>query len=151
MVIFTFSVLDQKYSFWVNWVQQIKIASLSRNLIPRLNRIRRSQWWCSLFLFQIGNTLFGQIWCCSLFPSFVPKIYLVFWCYLINPRPVYGQRLEVSDLSCFILKYSPLAIIGLFPQDIFFCLIFLTFLHNLWNKAFIYLQPKFRNATLSMF
>ena len=28
----------------------------------RLMRICRTQWWCSLSLFQIGNTLFGKIW-----------------------------------------------------------------------------------------
>ena len=89
MVIFTFSVFDRKYPFWANLVQKVKIISLSWNLVPRLIRICRIQWWCSLFLFLTGNTLFGQIfgqivslrwnlvasliricriqWCCSLF------------------------------------------------------------------------------------
>ena len=47
-----FSVLDQKYSFWVNLVQKNKIVRLSWNLIPRLNRICTIQWCCSLFPFS---------------------------------------------------------------------------------------------------
>ena len=42
--------------------QNIKIVTLSWNLVRRLIRICRIQWWCSFFLFLIGNTLFGQIW-----------------------------------------------------------------------------------------
>ena len=36
MVMFTFSIFDRKYPFWVNFVQQIKFVSLSRNLVFRL-------------------------------------------------------------------------------------------------------------------
>ena len=36
MVAFTFSVLDQKYSFTKNLVQKPNIVSLSGNLVPRL-------------------------------------------------------------------------------------------------------------------
>ena len=61
-VMFTFSVFDQKYPFWANLLQKVKIISWSWNLVPRLIRICRIQWWCSLFLFLIGNMLFGQIW-----------------------------------------------------------------------------------------
>ena len=59
---FIFSVLDGKHSFWANLVQNIKIVSLSLNQVPGLIRIWRIQWRCSLFLFQMRNTLFGQIW-----------------------------------------------------------------------------------------
>ena len=59
---FSFSVFDRKYTFWANLVQKIKIISLSWNLVPTLIRTCRIQWWCSLFLFLIGNSLFGQIW-----------------------------------------------------------------------------------------
>ena len=31
-------------------------------MIPKLIRICRIQWWCSLFLFLIGNTFFRQVW-----------------------------------------------------------------------------------------
>ena len=33
MVLFTFSVFKQKYAFWANLVQKIKILSLSLNLV----------------------------------------------------------------------------------------------------------------------
>ena len=36
MVVFTFSVLDQKQSFWANLVQKFKFASLSWNLVPTI-------------------------------------------------------------------------------------------------------------------
>ena len=36
MVVFTFAVLDQKHPFFSNLVQKIKIAGLSRNLVPGL-------------------------------------------------------------------------------------------------------------------
>ena len=63
MVMFTFSVFDRKYPFWGNWVQKVNIISWSWNLVLRLIQICRIQWWCSLFLFLIENTYFGQIWC----------------------------------------------------------------------------------------
>ena len=115
MVVFTFSVffqkysfwgnlfqkiffifLDRKYTFWVNLVQKIKIVSLSWNLLPKLFRICKIQWWWSLFLWE------------ALLASFVRKIHLVFWCYLINFPTVYLQRLEASGFSCFNLKLKNL-------------------------------------------
>ena len=63
MMVFTFSVFDQKYHFWANLIQKIKILRLSWSLLPRvIIVIRRSQWRCSLFLFSTRNTLYGQIW-----------------------------------------------------------------------------------------
>ena len=53
------SVLNWKYLFWVNLIQKIKICSLSWNLVPRLIRIYKIQKWSLLFLFSIGNNLFG--------------------------------------------------------------------------------------------
>ena len=58
----TFSVFDRKYPFSANLIQKVKTISWSWNLVPRLIQLCRIQWWCSLFLFLIGNTLFGQIW-----------------------------------------------------------------------------------------
>ena len=49
MVMFTFSVFDQKYPFWVILVQKNKIVSLSCNLVFRLIRVRRIQWRRSFF------------------------------------------------------------------------------------------------------
>ena len=57
MMMLTFSVFHQKNPFRVNFVQKI---SLSWNLVSRLIRICRIQWWCSLFLFMTGNTLSGE-------------------------------------------------------------------------------------------
>ena len=62
MVMFIFFVFDRKYPFWANLVQNIKIATLTWNLVPTLIRILRIQWCVSLFLFLSGNALFGQIW-----------------------------------------------------------------------------------------
>ena len=46
MVVFTFSFLDCKCRLWANLVRNIKIVSLSWNLVIRLIRICRIQWWC---------------------------------------------------------------------------------------------------------
>ena len=62
MILFTFLVFEWKYPFRANLVQKIKIISSSWNLVPALIRTCRIQWWYSLFLFLIGNTLFRQIW-----------------------------------------------------------------------------------------
>ena len=44
IVIFTFSVLHWKYPFYPNLVQNIKIVSLSWNLVPGLIWIYRTEW-----------------------------------------------------------------------------------------------------------
>ena len=62
MLMFIFLVFDWKYRFWANLVQKIKIVILSWNLVATLIRACRIQWWCSFFLFLIGNTLFWEIW-----------------------------------------------------------------------------------------
>ena len=61
-VLYSISISDWKYPFCANLVQKIEIISLSSSLVPRLIRICRIQWWCSLFPFSIGNSLLGQIW-----------------------------------------------------------------------------------------
>ena len=61
MMVFSFSVLNQKNLFGVNLVHKIKIVSLRWNLVPRLIRICGIQWWCSLLLFLTIN-IPGQIW-----------------------------------------------------------------------------------------
>ena len=43
IVMFIFSVLDRKFPFRANLVQKIKIAILSLNLNPSINRIFRIQ------------------------------------------------------------------------------------------------------------
>ena len=46
---FTFFVFDQKYLFWANLAQKIKIMTLIWNLVASLIRICRKQKFCSLF------------------------------------------------------------------------------------------------------
>ena len=59
MAVSAFSVLDWKYTFWANLAPKFKILYLKWNLVPRLIWICKIQWWYSLFLFLMGNTLFG--------------------------------------------------------------------------------------------
>ena len=56
----TFSVLERKHPFWVNLVQKIKIVSLSWNLVPRLIRTCRIQWWCAFFGFRPETPFLGK-------------------------------------------------------------------------------------------
>ena len=61
MMLFTFFVFNRKYSFGANFIQKIKIVSLSLSLVTSLIRICRIQRYCSLLWFSIRNTLFQQI------------------------------------------------------------------------------------------
>ena len=61
IMMFTLSVFDRKYPFLANLVQKVKIISWNWNLVPTLIWICLIQCWCSIFLFLIGNMLFGQI------------------------------------------------------------------------------------------
>ena len=55
------SVFNWKYQFsWVNLVQKLKFISLNWNFVPRLIKICRISWWCSLFLFSTANTFLGK-------------------------------------------------------------------------------------------
>ena len=56
MVIFTFCFGLKIFS-----AKKVKIVSLSWNLVSRKIRMFGIQWWCSLFLFSMGNTLFEEI------------------------------------------------------------------------------------------
>ena len=61
MVVFNFSVLEWKHPFWANLVEKIKIVSLSWNLVPRLVRICRIQWWSSFFCFRPKTPVLGIV------------------------------------------------------------------------------------------
>ena len=61
MMMFTFTLFNQKDALWAYLIQKIKIASLSWNLVPRLIWIWWIQGWSSLFVLSRRNTLFGQI------------------------------------------------------------------------------------------
>ena len=87
IVIFAFFISDQKYTFWVDLVQKIKIVSFSRNLVARLIWICRINFsvfnwkypfWANLAKkIKIGSSglnlsprliLICRIqWCCSFF------------------------------------------------------------------------------------
>ena len=90
IVKFAFAVFNWKYRFWANLIQKIKIVSLTLNLVPRLIRICRIQWWCSLFPFSIA--------------SFVQKVHLAFSCYLINLPAIYSRRLEATGFFLILIK-----------------------------------------------
>ena len=49
----------RKFSQKNKKIKKIKSVNVSWNLLCRLIRICRIQWWCSLFPFLTGNTLFG--------------------------------------------------------------------------------------------
>ena len=102
MVVFNLSVLDQEQLFWKHLVQKIKVVSLRWNLVPRLIRLCRNQWWCSdLFLVNFVQ----QIKIVSLNSNLVLRLIRIckiqWWCLLAlffakNPflpslRP-YGSR-----------------------------------------------------------
>ena len=57
MVMFTFSVYDQKYPSWAILVQKVRIISWSWNLVPRLIRICL---FCWLFCFHFEIPFFGK-------------------------------------------------------------------------------------------
>ena len=54
------SVFNWKYLFWVNLIQKLRIISLSWNFVPRLIKICRILWWCSLFLFSTGYSFLDK-------------------------------------------------------------------------------------------
>ena len=95
--------INTRHVCWANLVQKFKIVSLSWNLAPRLIQVCRIQWWCSLFLFQNGNTLFGQIWskkikivslCWNLAPSLIRICRIQWWCSLLpflTGNTLFGQ------------------------------------------------------------
>ena len=74
-------------------MQKVKIVSLSWNLVPRLIRICRIQWCCSLSLVWTQNTLFRQL--CSkkskfvslswnLVPWLIRICRIQWWCFFLS-------------------------------------------------------------------
>ena len=53
---FTFFIFDHKYRSWANLVQKFKIVCSKWNLIQRLIRICKIQWWCLFYLFWTENS-----------------------------------------------------------------------------------------------
>ena len=114
-----FSVSDRKYPFLANLDKNIKIVRLSWNLVPRLIRISRIQWWCSLFPFfrfwleipflgKLGpkNKIISLNW--NLVPRLIRICRVQWWC---SPFPfltgnnLFGQNWsKKSKLSVLILS-----------------------------------------------
>ena len=110
------SVFNWKYLSWVNFVQKLKIISLSWNFVPRLIQICRIPWWCSLFLFSTGNIFLGKfgpknqncqfelefrtrlIWICTIMQKICG---LYFFCF--RPEKPFldksGQKIKIVSLS----------------------------------------------------
>ena len=78
MVVLILSVLDCKYPFWINLVQEIKTVSLSWNLVLRIIRIWRIQSWCSLSFFFLTGSIF-------LVENLIQKIKIVSWSWNLEP------------------------------------------------------------------
>ena len=55
-----FFIFVFKYLFWENLLHKTKIVSLRWNLIPRLTRICRIQWWCFFFLLRPETLFLGK-------------------------------------------------------------------------------------------
>ena len=66
MVVLTFSVLNQKYPFYANLYQKIKIVSLTQNLVPRHFEYVKFDGDIHFFCFR------------PFFPNFVQKIHSAF-------------------------------------------------------------------------
>ena len=106
-----FSVFGWKFPFWANLVKKtkqkkIKIVSLSGNLIPRLIRIRRIQWWCPLFSVldrkhTLRTNLIQKIKIVSLSWNLVPTLIRIcriqWWCSLFS----------ALDRKHFLGKFGP--------------------------------------------
>ena len=114
MVVLILVILEWKYDFWINFDQKIKIFSLSWNLVRRVNRIWKLQWWFSLFPFS-AYSLFGQIWSkrikiVSLGLHLVPRLKRIcriqWWCSLFlfkTANIAFGQipskKIKIVSLS----------------------------------------------------
>ena len=60
MVVFNFSVFDQKHSFWANLVQKIKIVSLSRKLVLRTIEYAEFNGAVHFFCFRLETPFLGK-------------------------------------------------------------------------------------------
>ena len=97
MIMFTFSVLDRKYSFWANLVQKSKIVSLSWNLVPRLTWICRIQWSFSfLFFFSFLDQKY------SFWANLVQKFKTVCLKWYLVPRLI---RICITQWWCLLLLF----------------------------------------------
>ena len=86
-------VLERKYSFWANFVQKFNILFPRGNLVSKLIRICRNQWWFLLFPLSTGDTILGA----NLVPKF--KIICLEWNLVPRIR-------RISRIQCCCLRFS---------------------------------------------
>ena len=122
MVVLTFSVLKRKPLFWINLVQNIKIASLSRNLLPRVIWGCRIQWWFSLFFVFDWNSPFWA--------NLVQKTKIVSLSWNLAPRPMRISRIR----WCFKTWENSIQKNKNYQFKLKFCTKFNT---NIWNSMVI--------------
>ena len=118
MVMIAFPVFSRKYPFWANLVKKINIVSLIWNLVPRLIRICKIQWLCSLFFvfdwkypFLINLVLKIKIislnW--KLAPIFIRTCRTQWWCsvFLFYTRNTLSGKFGPKSQNCqFKLKFG---------------------------------------------
>ena len=89
MVMFIFFAFDRKYPFWANSVQNIKILTLSWNLVHTPIRTCRIQWLCSIFFvfewkYPFWANLFQKIkiviLCWNLVSTLIGTCRIQWWC-----------------------------------------------------------------------
>ena len=94
--------------------------TLSWNFVPRLIRICRIQWWCSLFLFLIGHILLrwpSLIWksngqsklkfCTNTNLNTQNSMVMFFFCFQLEVTFVGGNLFAKIKLCCWNLKLEP--------------------------------------------
>ena len=98
MMLFTFSVFDRKCPFGANLVQIVNIVSLRWNLIPRLMRICRIEWWLTFFVFHLK---------CPFCANLVQKIKIVNLSWNLVPKLIKICSSVVASLSRgFLLRLT---------------------------------------------
>ena len=110
MMKLTFYVFNWEYPFWARLVRKIKTACLNWNLVPRLIRISRIQWHCSLFVLN-GKHLFGanlvqKIKTVNLRWNLVSRLIRIgriqWWCSLRKKYRFRANLVQNIKIVCFI-------------------------------------------------
>ena len=116
MAMLTFPLPYRKHPFWGNWIKKIKIFSLRWNLVPRLIRISRIQWWCTLFLFLTRDNCSGQnlklfvqskIWYLELFEYEEFNGDVDFFSVFVWKYPCLGKLFQKIKIVCWSWNLIP--------------------------------------------
>ena len=112
------------------WPKKFKIVSLSWNLVPRLTRICRTQWWFHFFCFRRETHFSGK---------FGPK----------NQNCQFNTLTANEEYSHSNRENLPLPIqMQLSENPKIFCCIFIAFLESTWN--FEHFEKKNEPPSLSI-